>query len=563
MKKIMYLIVFSTLIGCSSSGKFGNLTTDNISVDPKVLELKGGQVPVTVTGTFPAKFFPKEGELEFTPVVETPKNNIQGDKVIFYGEKVKDAGLLIVSNEYGGTFSETQSFSYTEDMKMSELYAEFKVKKGDKDIKFGKIKLADGVITTPLLLDVSEATVTSKEVYGVNSSFIGPKSGTIQYVIEKSDIRKTELSKSEIQNLVNALKSAGKGSYIHIVSAASPDGTEGLNSNLAKERDREATKFITGELKKLKIDLPVKHTVIAEDWEGLYEKMETSGLKNKDQMIQSLKAEKNVKRRQDILQGYINNNGLFEGSLLPPLRRSEIMLHTDGEKMTSTTAKIMMEKDPSQMSLNDRLSATAEMTDTNKKIDSYKAIIQKYPEDWRAFNNLAAIYIQQKKWNDATPLINQSVKLNENPENKYNQGLIQLSKGNMTGAKSSFSSMPVSSERNSSQWNNADGAVEIFNGNYSQAVSIYGNTISNNAALAQLLNKDYSKASATLSKISSPNATTYYLKAIVGARTDNKNMVYDNLKEVMSKDRTLGQSAKTDIEFAKYMKDSQFTGILQ
>jgi tetratricopeptide (TPR) repeat protein len=306
------------------------------------------------------------------------------------------------------------------------------------------------------------------------------------------------------------------------------------------------------------MDIPVEHTVIDEDWEGLYANIKASNLKDKDQMVQDLRAEKNTKKRQEMLQSYINGNGLFEASLLPPLRRSVISLHTEGEKLTGSTAKTIMEKDPSTMSLNDRLCATAEMTDANKKIESYKAIIKKYPDDWRAYNNLATIYLHERKWEEASSLIDQSIKIQEHPENKYNQGFIHLAKGNISSAKTCFSNVSSSSE-----WSSAKGAAEILNGNYSEAVSIYGNTISNNAALAQILNKDYSKAASTLSRIETQNATTYYLKAIVGARTNDKNMVYNNLKEVMSRDKTLGESAKTDIEFAGYMKDSRFTSILQ
>jgi len=566
MKKLMYLIVFSTLIGCSSGGKFGNLTSDNISVDPNVLEVKGGEVPVTITGTFPAKFFPKDGELEFIPVLVTSKRQVKGNKVVFYGEKVRKPGRLVVSYENGGTFSETQLFPYEDGMRMAELYGEFRVKKGDDEIKFSRVKLADGIITTPLLVDISEAAMISRdasetvssETYGTN--FSESEVGIILYVVGRSDIRDSELSKLEMKNLLSALRSPGEKSYIQITSAASPEGTEGLNSNLAKHRDREASEYVSRELKKAKLDIPIRHTMIDEDWDGLYENIAASNMKDKDQMIQHLKSEKDVDKRQAVLHKYMAGNELFEVSLLPPLRRSIITLHTDGEIITNITVKSIMvsEKDLSKMSLNDRLFTTAGMNDADGRIASYRAIIDEYPDDWRAYNNLATVYLYRGNWDDASSLIDRSIVIQEHPESRYNKGFVHLAKGNMREAKTCFSNVSSSSE-----WRDAKGAAEILNGNYREAVAVYGNKVCNNAALAQLLNKEYSRAASTLSKVEAPNATTYYLKAVVGARTNDRDMVYNNLREVMSRDKKLGHLAKTDIEFAKYMQDSQFTSMLQ
>jgi hypothetical protein len=45
---------------------------------------------------------------------------------------------------------------------------------------------------------------------------------------------------------------------------------------------------------------------------------------------------------------------------------------------------------------------------------------------------------------------------------------------------------------------------------------------------------------------------TYYLLAVVGARTNNESMVTTNLKQAISLDSSLDAMAKTDLEFAKY-----------
>ncbi len=49
-----------------------------------------------------------------------------------------------------------------------------------------------------------------------------------------------------------------------------------------------------------------------------------------------------------------------------------------------------------------------------------------------------------------------------------------------------------------------------------------------------------------------PDATTYYLTAVLGARTHNENMVMSNLRQAVKLDRTLLAKAKKDLEFAGY-----------
>ena len=48
------------------------------------------------------------------------------------------------------------------------------------------------------------------------------------------------------------------------------------------------------------------------------------------------------------------------------------------------------------------------------------------------------------------------------------------------------------------------------------------------------------------------DATTYYLTAILGARTHNENMVMSNLRQAIKLDNTLRAKAQKDLEFAEY-----------
>ena len=80
----------------------------------------------------------------------------------------------------------------------------------------------------------------------------------------------------------------------------------------------------------------------------------------------------------------------------------------------------------------------------------------------------------------------------------------------------------------------------------------FGNAKTNNAALAQILAKDYSTAKSTLSAIQNPDATTYYLMAVLGARTNNSSMVTSNLAQAVKLNPAYAARAKKDLEFAKF-----------
>ena len=92
---------------------------------------------------------------------------------------------------------------------------------------------------------------------------------------------------------------------------------------------------------------------------------------------------------------------------------------------------------------------------------------------------------------------------------------------------------------------------------------MYFRTQINGAALAQILAKDYNKAKSTLDAIETPDAYTDYLKAVLGARTNNSSMVTSGLKSAVAKDSTLAKKAASDLEFAKYFTDADFMNIIK
>jgi hypothetical protein len=84
-----------------------------------------------------------------------------------------------------------------------------------------------------------------------------------------------------------------------------------------------------------------------------------------------------------------------------------------------------------------------------------------------------------------------------------------------------------------------------------------------NAALAKTLNGSTEDAINTLeASEAKANAEGYYLKAIIGARTSNQEMVVQNLKAAIEKDNSLKAKAKGDAEFLNYREVAEFTALV-
>ena len=111
--------------------------------------------------------------------------------------------------------------------------------------------------------------------------------------------------------------------------------------------------------------------------------------------------------------------------------------------------------------------------------------------------------------------------------------------------------------------NYANAAIAIAEGNYSKAVSLYGKSNTNNAALARILNKDYSGAKNILENIQTPDAKTYYLKSIVAARTNNVNDLVKSVTMAINADNSYKEKFLNDMEFRSFLTNDAFASLLK
>ncbi|MDE6116585.1 MAG: tetratricopeptide repeat protein, partial [Duncaniella sp.] len=177
----------------------------------------------------------------------------------------------------------------------------------------------------------------------------------------------------------------------------------------------------------------------------------------------------------------------------------------------------------------------------------YTTATRLFPGDYRGFNNLGKVEYQQGDFDAAMASFKKAARVEPNaPESQMNQGLVALVNHDLRAANNSFGKAGGLDELGS-----ALGVYYLEQGDVKAATKAFGNDKSNNAALAHILNKDYSKAKSTLAAINAPDATTYYLMAVLGARTGNDQMVTSNLRQAIKLDPTMARRAAADLEFSR------------
>ncbi|MDR1746620.1 MAG: hypothetical protein LBR49_05045 [Tannerella sp.] len=563
MEKKFYLplLALASMIALAScSGKLKPLSEQYIKADPQPLEAIGGQVPVTISVTYPSKWFNKNAVVTVTPVLRYETGETWGTAYTYQGEKVK-ANNQVIAYSSGGNATLKSSFKYKPEMKKSELYLTFDAKIKNKAVKLPDIKIADGVLATSALADAGSNSPAIgadkfqriiKEAYDAN----------ILFLIQQAELRSKELNKQEVQDwkdlVENANEAPNQNVAVEISAYASPDGGVKLNDALASKREANTNKYIQKELKKRKIDVPVDAHYTAQDWEGFQELVSKSNLQDKDLVLRVLSMYKDPEEREREIKNISTVFKSLAEEILPQLRRSRLIANIEIIGKSDEEISKLAQSDPGALSIEEILYAATLTDNAADKESIYNKAAQLYSSDYRTWNNIGAQRFAAGDYAKADELFNKANSIQSNSASNINLGLLSLIKGDKDKAQ-----QLIGGASDAPELGEALGVLYLSQGEYAKAVSSFGATKSNNAALAQLLSKDYSKASQTLNAITKADAVTDYLKAVVAARTNDTNGVISNLKAAIAKKPALAKEAGLDLEFAKYAANSAFTSLIK
>lgn len=540
---------FLSLTSCS---KLGKLTADNFSVSPQPLEVVGGKVPATIEGQFPEKFMNKKATVTVIPELHYGNGQVaRGEGTTFQGEKVMGNDRTI-SYRLGGRYTMKANFNYVPEMQKSDMYLAFNATIGNKKVEVPALKVGYGVIATA---ELYRRTIRQGGACLALDSFQRvlnkQQEANVKFLINQANLRSNELKNNSVKEFVAMLKRINADreglaiKNVEVKAYASPDGGYAFNDKLANKRQNVSEGYVKQQLKGNKMQADIDAHYTAQDWEGFMKLVQASNIQDKDVILRVLSMYKDPQEREQQIRNMSEGFRELADGILPELRRSRLIINYQVIGRSDEQIKQQYAADPTKLSLEELLYLAALEDQVSTKEAIYKKIIQLHKNDFRAYNNLAALALNKGDEATAERYLSQALRCNSKaPEAFANKAYIDLTHGRVAQAEQNLAN---ATEANG--FNEILGALNIARGNYANATEELFNN-NNSAALAQLLNKNYMAAEQTLNAILQGDAMTSYLKAILYARQGKRDAAQQALQQALQQDATLRTYAENDLELA-------------
>ncbi len=547
-----------SLVAFSSCSKLGPLSADNFTVEPNPLETLGGEVPATVNGVFPVKYMKPKAVVTVTPELRYADGKVaKGQSATFQGERVMGNDQTI-SYKMGGRYTMKTSFAYVPEMQKSDMYLTFDARLGKKKVEVPAVKVATGVLSTSELykqaLMNAGGCIATDSFQRVRAQRV---EANIKFLVNQANLRKSELKNGSVKEFVEMLKKINADreglnlKNVEVAAYASPEGGFKFNDKLAGKRQSVSEAYVDKQLKAAKLGgANVDAHYTAQDWDGFKRLVQASNIQDKDVILRVLEMYKDPAEREQQIRNMSAGFRELADGILPELRRSRLIINYETVGRSDEQIKEQYKADAAQLSADELLYAATLTNDANEKEAIYKKAAECYDKDYRAYNNLAVMAFNKGDENAAKSYVKQAfAKDQKAPEGYANLALIALRNGNIAEAESN-----LSKAINANGFGEVLGNLNIAKGNYATAVKNFEGSKSNSAALAQILNKDYAAAVATLKDQKNADALSDYLMAIVQNRQGNTAAAQDYLNSAIKKNSALSQYADNDLEFANLKK---------
>jgi len=555
-KKLPFFLLAVIVIIFASCSKLGALSADNFTVTPNPLETQAGQVPATINGHFPEKYMNKKAVVEVVPELRYSNGQtVTGNSAIFQGEKVLGNDQTI-SYRLGGNYTMKTNFEYIDDNK-ADMYLTFNARIGKKVVKVPEVKVAEGIVATSELykntLVTAQAAIAPDAYQRITKQ---KQEANIKFLIQQATLRKSELKNNSVQEFVKMLQKINADrerlnlDNVEVSAYASPDGGFSINDKLANERQKVSEQYVNQELKKINMNANVDAKYTAQDWEGFQELVKASNIQDKDVILRVLSMYKDPEEREQQIKNISSAFRELADGILPELRRSRLTINYETVGRSDDQILQQIKDDATKLSIEELLYGAALKEDINAQEEIYKLTTEVYPNDARAYNNLAAIQYARGNYDTARQYIQKAQSLAGTlPEAQANLGMLALKTGDLKTAE-----QYIASATGANGLAEVLGNLHLAQGNYAQAEQDFAEIYSNSAALAQIMNKNYASAAVTLKYVKNPDAFTDYLKSVLYARMGNTDDAADALKAALAKDPSIAKYADNDMELLKVRK---------
>ena len=572
MKNLMKLsvVLVAAALAFSSCNCFKKMAKNrdeiNLTVTPEILTLNNGTVAADINVTFPAEYFNKKAVLKVTPVIVFEGGEVAGTTMYIQGSKV-DENYKVIDKKNGGNYTQHVEFPYDPRMDQCalQLRAEIKCPKG-KCKEFTLVNLNNGAIVTEEEIAANPAAVKEAGLtiaYGLNTLQKDLKYGDLMapmannykkvttvidktdllYAINSSKVTKKNEKNADLdafkENVDKNLENDRATQNIAVKGYASPDGPEKFNDKLSKARSESGKKVVAKLLKDAGLDIDA--AAYGEDWDGFKELVEKSDIQDKNLILQVLALYNSPAQRDAEIKNMSSVFNELKKSVLPELRRSQIVNSTD--LMGKTDAEIMAfvtSKNYGELTNEELLYAAESLTNDPAVQASVLEYTAKKYNDARAYNNLGIAQEKLGEKKAALASFDKAAKLgNSSSELTKNLILANLSNGNTAEAKKYAAAADAQSKA----------AIAAAEGDYKAAAK---GLEGYNAAVADVMNNDLAAAKKAIAKDNSADAD--YLRAVIAAKEGDLKTAEAQLKSAVSKNPELAKKAAKDINLKALAK---------
>jgi tetratricopeptide (TPR) repeat protein len=437
-------------------------------------------------------------------------------------------------------------------------------------------KLADGTIVTGVrfAFDKTGAIVP----HGYQKETILTKQATIFFEVNKHNLNwnvplnKLEENKAKLAEMIEFVGLGYRIKDISIDGWASPEGEETFNQGLSENRAKTAQKYTADKIKglikakesKLTIkdaEKDIRYNLVhhGPDWNGFISSVQNSDIKDKNIILNVINSAGTPAKKEQEIRNMVVIYPEIEEKILPPLRRSEIAVNCYEPKKTDEEIIALSSSNPSALDDKELAYAATLTNDKKARLDIYKSSINVFPNSYKGYANAGALEIEMGDLTAAKAHLEKAASLNPNSgEVHYNLGLVYALQGNYAKADEHW----TKAGQLGTNANYNLGVINIYKGEYSKAISLFGSkTCDYNVALAYIQSKNYPPAEKQLN-CAPKDAQTHYLMAILGSRTGNTTMLFENLGKAIQLNPAYKAEAKIDREFIKYFADPNFTSLV-
>jgi hypothetical protein len=590
MRKLLYgflVIGMFAFAGCTLPKMVKLAKDQNLTVDPNPLEVHKDTVAYAMSANLPVKMLKKGTAYTVNSFYKYGDSEIAMEPIVF---KAEDFPASATEQPKA---NKQFSFPYKPEYKTGVLQVEGVASKGTKSKSTPRMDVATGLITTSKLVQNSYYAAFAGHGYN-NAEEITPVV-IPDFIFEqgKSVLRTSEIKSEKGQQLDAFIAAKNITRTVTITGTHSPEGAERINTKLANERAAAIEKFYRAQMKKYdykgKADsIKFIQKPVVDDWtefKAALAKYEGITADEKNAYLNIINNGSDFESQEKAISKLPTYKKVFK-DIYTYLRTAKTEILTIKDKKSdseiSVLAKQISKNEGSLEGLSyEELMYAGTLTPSlDEKAAIYEAATKK-GTNWAAHNNLGATYLSQAMENpsQASALVDKAAtqldlaaKIRETPEVNANLASVALWKGNPYKAYALASkALNGASSDVARGVNGVKGASEIYLAKYNDAVrsaSSASTTAVNsfNKGLAQVLNKDYTNASASFNEAinANPNyAMAHYGAAVAAARSSNGDGVVTNITNAVKADPSLKEKALTDLEFAKFSTNEAFRNALK